>query len=72
MPALKSEGNIRDYQTSEGYPNLGTYRCNVNAAKDKHYGANPDNDATFLRYPRSNFLLKMGSKERPVGIPQGN
>lgn len=70
MPSVKGEGNLRDYHTSEGFPNLNSIRGNVDGDKERHYGTNPDDDATFLRYPTSAYLMKMGTKEHPVGIPQ--
>lgn len=70
MSRVKGAGNVRDYETSEGFPNLNSIRGNIDPEKTKIYGTNPDDDATFLRYPRNSFLMKSGVKDKPVGYAQ--
>jgi hypothetical protein len=57
-------GNVRGPEVKEGdYPLQATV-LNFTLPTD------PQNDATFLRYPRSEPMVHAGVHQRPVGVPQ--
>ncbi|MFO0934985.1 MAG: protein kinase [Gemmataceae bacterium] len=68
-PALPitSAGNVRDEESGESYPLLGSVRASIDI-KPAAYPQNPEDDATFLRSPRGSKLNTAGPDGSPVGV----
>jgi len=78
LPGLKAplepirataSGNVRDYKSWEGYPILDSERV---VFGEKTPPRDPDDDATFLRLPRSHPLYHAGPGGTPVGVFDGD
>jgi hypothetical protein len=64
---VNASGNVRDYKSWEGYPTLGAERLVIS---ENTLPKNPDDDATFLRFPKSHPLLGAGPNGSPIGVFQ--
>jgi hypothetical protein len=68
---IEAMGNVRDYYTFESYPLLNAMRGTIPMAAEElrghGLGANPNNDAEFLRYLPSSPLAMAGHAGGPVG-----
>jgi hypothetical protein len=66
---IVADGNVRDYDTNEGFPLTNALRGVLD--KDKYKVVfDPDNDAVFLRTPKAPAkLLTAGADGGPVGVP---
>jgi tRNA A-37 threonylcarbamoyl transferase component Bud32 len=67
--SLKLGGNVRDYESLEGYPVLDSKRTIMVVKKVPVYGNDPADDATFLRYPAGHPLANGATTGGPVGMP---
>jgi hypothetical protein len=59
--------NYRDLVSREGFPSLEAR----GVANFLPLGADPADDADFLRYPRASGLSRAGPDRTPVGAPAG-
>jgi serine/threonine protein kinase len=66
-PAIRAESNLRDYESWEGFPNLGARRGLV---AEGDVGHQKLDDAGFLRYSRQHPLFQMGRDGQPIGVPR--
>jgi serine/threonine protein kinase len=66
---VAASGNVRDSKSWEGYPPLDAERLVI---VEKALPRNPDDEATFLRLPRSNPLRNAGPGGSPIGVFQGD
>jgi len=66
---VTASGNVRDYKSWEGYPTLGAERLVI---AENALPRDPNDDATFLRLPKSHALLNAGPGGSPIGIFQGD
>ena len=67
---LVAEGNVRDYDSLEGYPLLESKRTiMVDKNRKSYVGLEPQDDAGFLRYEPGHRLATGGATQGPVGAP---
>ncbi len=62
-------GNVRDYKSWEGYPALDAERV---VLADNALARDPEDDAKFLRLPRSHPLYQAGPGGSPIGVYDGD
>ncbi len=62
-------GNYRDYKSWEGYPTFDSERVVLPEAA---LSRDPEDDATFLRLPKTHPLFRAGPSGSPVGVFEGD